>query len=422
MRVLVVGGGGREHAIVWKLVRHGHETFSAPGNAGIARLARCEDIRPLDSDGLVRFARRENVDLTIVGPEEPLVAGLADRFQSLGIPVFGPGSAGARLEGDKVFARELMLECGIPSPFFQTFDNYNLAVRYVRGCRFPLVIKAAGLAAGKGVVVAKSLEQAGVVLKEMMVEARFGAAGQRVVIEEHLEGEEASVIGVCDGERVAFLSPSQDHKRLLDGDEGPNTGGMGAYAPVPVMTAERRREVEEKVFAPLLSGLKRRGIEYRGAIYAGLMITPGGVKVLEFNCRLGDPEAQVVLPLLKDDFAGIALSCSEGRLATDTVKQAERWALCVVVAAPGYPGSYRKGITVSCDVIDSEQVLVFHAGTAVAEGRIVSTGGRVLGVTGIGQTLRQARDRAYAALEGVAFEGMHFRRDIGARGLAHLRI
>lgn len=407
---------------MWKLVRHGHDVFCAPGNAGVSRIARCEDVPPLDFDGLAGLARRERVDLTVVGPEEPLVAGLADRFRSLGLRVFGPGADGAKLEGDKGFARELMAEYGIPAPDFQVFDDYTQASRYVTGCRFPLVIKAAGLAAGKGVVVAKSLEEAGTALKEMMVDARFGEAGQRVVIEEYLEGEEVSVIGVCDGEKVRFLSPSQDHKRLLDGDDGPNTGGMGAYAPVPMMTPERRREVEEKVFVPLLAGLRRRGIEYRGAIYAGLMITRAGVRVLEFNCRLGDPEAQVILPLLEDDLGEVALACSEGRLDVDAVREAKCWALCVVAVAPGYPGSYRKGLMVSCDVGESEQVLVFHAGTALREGRIVSTGGRILGVTGIGETLQQARDRAYAALSGIRFEGMYFRKDIGARALAPLRI
>ncbi len=406
---------------MWKLVRHGHRVYCAPGNAGISRLAHCENIQPLDFDSLIRFARSERVDLVVVGPEEPLVAGLADRFRSSGFRVFGPGSDGARLEGDKAFGRELMAECGIPSPEFRIFDNYEMAVRHIRGCRFPPVIKAAGLAAGKGVVLPRTLEEAGTVLKEIMIDAKFGAAGQKVIVEERLEGEEVSVIGVCDGERTELLVPSQDHKRLLDGDEGPNTGGMGAYAPVPMMTPKLRREVEERVFLPLLRGLRRRGVDYRGAIYSGLMITSGGLKVLEFNCRLGDPETQVILPLLRDDLAEIALACSEGRLEANSVGHFERWALCVVATVQGYPGVYQKGLVVSCGAVESEQVVVFHAGTALDEGRIVSTGGRVLGVTGIGDTLQQARDVAYAALELVSFKGMYFRKDIGARGLAYLQ-
>lgn len=420
MRILVVGGGGREHAIVWSLARFHHELLCAPGNAGIARLAECVDVAAENVSALAELAESRRVDLTIVGPELPLVAGIGDEFRRRGLALFGPDRAGARLEGDKVFAKRLMQAQGIPTAGFAEFDDFEKARNYLRRGPVPVVVKAAGLAAGKGVVVARTREEAGQALQDMMVHGKLGDAGRTVVIEEWLEGEEASVIGLTDGKTVRYLRPSQDHKRLKDGDEGPNTGGMGAYAPAPAVSGEVERQVHEQVFEPLLAGLHSRGIDYRGVIYAGLMLTRDGVKVLEFNCRLGDPETQVILPLLESDLAGLTAACVEGRLGEAQLQCSGRWALCVVAAADGYPGRFRRELEITGDLNGTDGAIVFHAGTKAVEGRTVTNGGRVLGITGVGNSLAEARDRAYAAVARVRFEGMFYRQDIGARGLARL--
>jgi phosphoribosylamine--glycine ligase len=420
LRLLVVGGGGREHALVWRLAGFHPDVWCAPGNAGIAQRAECVGIDPLDTAGLVRLARQQRVDLTVVGPEAPLAAGLADEFGRQGLAVFGPTAAGARLEGDKAFTKQLMLEAAIPTAASAAFSDYQRALNHARAQRYPLVVKASGLAAGKGVVIVRTPAEAERVLAEMMIEARLGKAGSTVVLEEFLDGEEVSIIALCDGRVVKCLAPSQDHKRLLDNDEGPNTGGMGAYAPAPFATAGLLEQVDTLVFRPLLRALRERGIEYRGVIYAGLMLTGDGLKVLEFNCRFGDPEAQVILPLLEGDLAEMALACCEGRLDRVKVESLGRSALCVVAAAEGYPGSYRKGLAVSGDLAEGEDVVVFHAGTRQDGDRVVTAGGRVLGVTGIGDSLVQARDRAYRRLSRIHFEGMFHRQDIGARGIARL--
>jgi phosphoribosylamine--glycine ligase len=419
LRVLVVGGGGREHALAWHLANSGHQVFCAPGNAGIALVARCEPISAADLPGLTQFAIRQKVDLTIVGPEAPLVAGAADELERQGLRVFGPGQSGARIEGDKAFAKELMHAAGIPTARFQTFTDLDAARSYLGQHRLPVVVKASGLAAGKGVVVAETRPDAEQAVSDMLREGRYGEAGKVVVIEEFLEGEEVSMIGLCDGRSVQVLAPSQDHKRLLDGDKGPNTGGMGAYAPAPVMTAALQMEVQQKVFVPLLAEFARRDIDYRGVIYAGLILTSDGPSVLEFNCRFGDPETQVILPLLDGDLAELAMACIDGRLREQNLTpSSERAALCVVAAAEGYPGSYSKGMQITGDLVGRDGVVVFHAGTKLEESRTVTNGGRVLGVTGTGCSLAEARDRAYQALEGIRFPGMVYRRDIGARGLA----
>jgi len=420
MRILVVGGGGREHALVWTLARFHKELFCAPGNAGIAELAECVAIEPGDIPRLAEFARKQRIDLTVVGPEAPLVAGLADEFQRQGLAVFGPTRAGAQLEGDKAFAKRLMQELGIPTARFEVFDDVAKARRFLARQPERVVIKAAGLAAGKGVVVAQTRDEALVALNRFMVEGQLGPAGRTVVIEECLEGEEASIIGLCDGQTVRFLRPSQDHKRLLDNDQGPNTGGMGAYAPAPVVTPDMERRIEEWVFRPLLAGLRNKGIDYRGVIYAGMILTEQGPYVLEFNCRFGDPETQVILPLLEGDLAELLMACVLGRLAERAVRCSAKWALCVVAAAEGYPGAYRKGMVISGLEGVGEEVIVFHAGTKRVAGQVVTNGGRVLGVTGRGKTLQEARDRAYQALKGIWFEGMRFRSDIGVRGLTRL--
>ena len=419
MRVLVVGGGGREHALAWHLAGSGHQVFCAPGNAGIAHVAQCESVSADDVPGLTRLAVRQKIDLTVVGPEAPLVAGAADEFERQGLAVFGPRQSGARIEGDKAFAKEVMHAAGIPTAQFQTFTDFDAARNYLSQHRLPVVVKASGLAAGKGVVVAETRAEAEQAVSDMLCEGRYGEAGKVVVIEEFLQGEEVSMIGLCDGRSVQVLAPSQDHKRLLDGDKGPNTGGMGAYAPAPVMTAELQVTVQQKVFVPLLAEFARRDIDYRGVIYAGLILTADGPRVLEFNCRFGDPETQVILPLLDGDLAELAMACIDGSLQKQTLTPVvDRAALCVVAAAEGYPGSYSKGMPIAGDLVGSDGVIVFHAGTKFKDNHTVTSGGRVLGVTGIGRSLVDARQRAYRALEDVSFPGMVFRRDIGARGLA----
>jgi len=420
LRVLVVGGGGREHALVWHLANSNHQVLCAPGNAGITHIARCEPIPIVDLSGLTQLALKQKIDLTIVGPEGPLVAGAADEFERHGLKVLGPGMNGARIEGDKAFAKELMLAAGIPTAQFQAFTDFDAARDYVREQQLPVVVKASGLAAGKGVVIAETRHEAELAVSDMLLEGRYGDAGRVVVIEEFLQGEEVSMIGLCDGSSVQMLAPSQDHKRLLDGDEGPNTGGMGAYAPAPMMTSALQSEVQQKVFLPLLAEFARREIDYRGVIYAGMILTADGPRVLEFNCRFGDPETQVIMPLLDGDLAELAMACIDGRLREHKVAiAADRAALCVVAAAEGYPGSYHKGMQITGDLVGRDEAVVFHAGTRLDENRVVTNGGRVLGVTGIGHALAEARDRAYKTLERIHFQGMYYRRDIGARGLAH---
>ncbi len=423
MRVLVVGGGGREHALVWHLANSGHKVFCAPGNAGIAHVAQCESISATALPGLIQLAIRQKIDLTIVGPEAPLVAGAADEFERQGLRVLGPRQSGARIEGDKAFAKEVMHAAGIPTAGSRTFTDFDAARTFLSRHRLPVVVKASGLAAGKGVVVAETRPEAEQAVADMLREGRYGEAGKVVVIEEFLQGDEVSMIGLCDGRSVQVLAPSQDHKRLLDGDKGPNTGGMGAYAPAPVMTPALQSEVQQRVFVPLLAEFARRGIDYRGVIYAGMILTADGLRVLEFNCRLGDPETQVILPLLDGDLAELAIACIEGRLHEHVpTPTAGRAALCVVAAAEGYPGSYGKGMPITGDLVGRDGVVVFHAGTKLDENRIVTNGGRVLGVTGIGRSLAEARDRAYKALDEIHYPGMVYRWDIGARGLRELGV
>jgi phosphoribosylamine--glycine ligase len=415
--VLVVGGGGREHALAWHLANSGHRVFCAPGNAGIANIARCEPITAADLSGLTRFALKQETDLTIIGPEAPLAAGAADELERQGLKVLGPRMSGARIESDKAFAKELMLAAGIPTARFQTFTEFDPARNHVASQQLPVVVKASGLAAGKGVVVAETRQQAESALSDMLIQGRYGEAGKVVVIEEFLQGEEVSMIALCDGRSVQLLAPSQDHKRLLDNDQGPNTGGMGAYA--PAATPALQREVQQKVFLPLLAEFAKRDIVYRGVIYAGMILTADGPRVLEFNCRFGDPEAQVILPLLDSDLAELAMACIDGRLHEQKVTvAANRAALCVVAAAEGYPGSCPKGMQITGDLVGREGVVVFHSGTRLDESGVVTNGGRVLCVTGIGRALAEARERAYRALEQIHFRGMVYRRDIGARGLA----
>ncbi len=425
MRVLIVGGGGREHALAWKIAQSPGlaALYCAPGNAGIASVAGCVAIPVDNTAALLQWAREQRIDLTVVGPEAPLAAGLADAFRQSGLVVFGPGRAGSQLEGSKAWAKELMVAGGIPTAPFKVFEHYRTAYDYLQSRpEGPVVVKADGLAAGKGVTVARNRDEAAAALKRFMVENVFGAAGRRVVIENRLEGEEVTVLALTDGKNLALMPPSQDHKAAGEGDTGPNTGGMGAYSPVPVLTPELENRVEKQVFRPLLKELKRRGIDYRGVLYAGLMVSGGSLNVLEFNARFGDPETQVVLPRLKSDLLPLLAAAARGDLLS---VPAPVWhdnaAVCVVLASAGYPGAYRTGFAISgLEELERENrpgLAVFHAGTSRAEGGPVTAGGRVLGVTAWESSLSEAADRAYGAVERINFNGCFYRRDIAHRAL-----
>jgi phosphoribosylamine--glycine ligase len=420
MKLLVVGGGGREHTLVWKLKQSPfvEKIYCAPGNAGIAQEAECVPYQPDDLKGLVDFAKREGIDLTVVGPEAPLVAGIRDAFEAAGLKLFGPHANAAIIEGSKVFAKQLMAKYGIPTADFRVFRNPQEAISYVRELDHPCVVKADGLAAGKGVIVCSSRQEAEEAVHLIMEKKVFGKAGDAVVIEECLEGEEVSVLAFTDGETVIPMVASQDHKRVFDGDQGPNTGGMGAYSPAPVYTPEIHEEVCQKILFPVITALASEGRKYQGVIYAGLMITEKGPYVLEFNCRFGDPEAQVVIPRLRSDLVPVMEAVLEGRLHEVSLEWDQRAAVCVVLASGGYPGAYEKGKVIFGLEEVPPDVLVFHAGTARANGRFVTSGGRVLGVTGFGETIREAVSRTYQAVEKIYFEGMHYRRDIAHRALA----
>jgi len=420
LKVLVVGSGGREHALVWKIKQSPllREIYCAPGNAGIAGLAETAAIAADDVEGLCAFVLEKGIDLTVIGPEAALAAGLADRLQALGKDVFGVNAAAARLESSKEFAKRLMKKYHIPTADYAVFDDAEQAVAYVREKGAPLVVKADGLAAGKGVVVAMNEETAVSAVGAMLTDKMFGEAGGKVVIEEFLSGEEVSILAFCDGEHITPMVSAQDHKRAYDGDAGPNTGGMGAYSPAPVYTAELAAIVERDVLQATLAALKAEGIFFRGILYAGLMVTSEGPKVLEFNCRFGDPETQPVLARLKTDLLEIIQAILRGRLHEQKIEWHDEAAICVVMAAGGYPGAYEKGREISgLREAEAEGAVVFHAGTALKDGRIVSDGGRVLGVTAWAADLALARQKAYAALEKIDFPGGFYRRDIGHRAL-----
>ncbi len=427
MKILVVGGGGREHALCWKLAQSPRveKVYCAPGNAGIAEEEKCEcvPLDPFDFEALARFAEEKGVAFTVVGPEDPLARGLVDHFQEKGLRVFGPSAAAARIEASKVFTKELLARHGIPTAAFEVFDDPEAAKRYIEKKGAPIVVKADGLAAGKGVIVARTVEEAMAAVDRIMVEKAFGEAGKRVVIEECLQGEEASFMVITDGEVVLPLPTSQDHKPLLDGDQGPNTGGMGAYSPAPVVTPELAEEILETIMKPTIRALAKEGLPYLGVLYGGLMISDGRPYVLEFNCRFGDPEAQPVLMRLETDLVELIEAAFEGRLAECEVKVRPEAAVCVVLASGGYPGKYEKGKEIHglSEVARWPGVKVFHAGTARKDGRIVTAGGRVLGVTALGPDIPQAIRRAYEAVAKIHFENMHYRRDIGAKALKHLR-
>jgi phosphoribosylamine--glycine ligase len=417
MNILIVGSGGREHAIAVKLRRDdpGASIYVAPGNPGTEGPATNVPIPASDLAGLADFAAERSIDLTVVGPEQPLAEGIAGVFEAKGLPLFGPSAAAARIESSKAFSKQLMRDCGVPTAGFEIFTDFESAARYVSALEPPIVVKASGLAAGKGAIVAPSLDLALSALREMLLEDRFGDAGREVVIEEFMPGEELSVFFLCDGEDALPLVTSRDHKRRYDGDRGPNTGGMGAYAPVSDGTPELVERVRAEVAVPILRGLAERGCLYRGFLYAGLMLTPDGPKVVEFNCRLGDPEAQVVLPLtsgsLIEPMAAIARGEGAGSWTAGRVPGA---ALVTVVVSDGYPGPYPKGVPMELpDDLDPSQVRVYHAGTALREGQLVTAGGRVVGVTGLGADLAEAAARSREAAARVRFQGAAWRSDIG---------
>jgi phosphoribosylamine---glycine ligase len=421
MKILVIGSGGREHALIWKLSQSPEveKVYCAPGSAGISELSELVAISPDQIDKLADFAEQRKLDLTIVGPELPLTLGVSDLFQSRGLKIFGPNRAAARLEGSKAFAKEVMVNNGIPTASAGIFTDTESAKRYLTQHPGPCVVKADGLAAGKGVLICTSRQEAESAIDEILVQKAFGQAGEKVVIEEFLEGEEASFMALTDGEHVLPLPSSQDHKRVFDNDGGPNTGGMGAYSPAPVVTQAVHDRVLREVLRPLMAGLKREGILYRGVIYAGLMITKSGPKVLEFNARFGDPECQVIMMRLKSDLVPLLKATVNGTLRDVEPEWYEDPAVCVVLSAAGYPGSYEQGKEIRGleELKKWRQGFVFHAGTTKHHGAWQTSGGRVLGVTARGRDLAEAVDEVYRAITGISWDGMHYRKDIAQRAL-----
>jgi len=426
MRILVIGSGGREHALVKALAQSPNASalFAAPGNPGTAAHATNVDLASDDLDGLVAFAEDEDIDLTLVGPEQPLVDGIVDRFEEAGLRIVGPTADAARLEGSKAFADQFMARHGIPTADFRVFaaDEYDAAADYLDEVGAPIVVKADGLAAGKGAFVCATLEEAHDALDQIVQDRAFGAAGDRVVVEEKMEGEEVSVLALTDGTHYVLLPPSQDHKPIGEGGTGPNTGGMGAFAPAPLVDGQLLTRICREIIEPTLQGMQQEGTPYRGVLYCGLMITPDGPKVVEYNCRLGDPEAQVVLPLVASDLVEVLDSLADGQLQGGSLRTAPGSAACVVLASEGYPIEYETGreITGIAEAEALGDVSVIHAGTRRRDdGALVTDGGRVLGVTAQGPDLQSALDRAYEGVECVQFQGKTFRSDIGAKGLAH---
>ena len=421
MRILVVGGGGREHALCWKIAQSPlvDGLYAAPGNPGIAELAECVDIGAEDIPALTRFAADQRIDFVVVGPEVPLAAGLVDELGRIGIEAFGPTRAAAELEGSKAFAKEIMAKNGIPTARAGAYRDERDAHAHINGSEGPLVVKADGLAAGKGVIVCDTKAEAHEAIVRIMGDHEFGAAGSQVVIEDRLFGEEASVLAVTDGKTILTLESAQDHKPAFDGDTGPNTGGMGAYSPAPVVTPEMHREIERKVLVPTVHGMKRQGRRFRGCLYGGMMITKSGPMTLEFNVRFGDPETQPLMVRLKSDIVPILLASARGELNKVSLEWNPGVAVCVVMASGGYPGEYEKGAPIhGLDrVAGRDDVVVFHAGTRKERGQLVTNGGRVLGVTARGETVEDARRKAYEAVEQINFAGAHYRTDIAAKAL-----
>lgn len=421
MKILVIGSGGREHALVWKIARSPlvEKVYCAPGNPGTALLAENVDIKVDDLQGLLDFAMGECIDLTVVGPELPLSIGIVDLFEERGLTIFGARRDAAMIEASKAFAKDLMNKYGVPTAAYGVFEEVEKAVAFIDRAGLPIVIKADGLAAGKGVIIAASRDEAVATVKDMLSGNAFGEAGSRVVIEEFLTGEEASFLAFTDGKKILPLASAQDHKPVFDGDRGPNTGGMGAYSPAPVVTPAIHDKIMNEVMRRAVDGLASEGRPYRGVLYAGLMIDGGNIKTLEFNARFGDPECQPLLMRMKSDIVPILMSVARGDLGETTIQWHDKAAVCVVMASEGYPGGYRKGDEISGleEAAKIEDMVVFHAGTAVKEGKTMTAGGRVLGVTALGSTVRDAVDLAYRGVAAISWEGVHYRRDIGRKAL-----
>ncbi len=421
MKVLVIGGGGREHALAWKLrqSKKVDKVYCAPGNAGISDIAECVDIKADDIDALLDFVKYNWIDLTVVGPEVPLTAGIVDAFIKEERRICGPDMAGAQLEGSKIYAKDFMKKYGIPTAEYKSFSSFQQAEEYVRLKGAPIVVKADGLAAGKGVIVADTVDEAVDALRSIMTDRVFGDAGNRVIVEQCLKGEEVSFMILTDGETVVPLATSQDHKQIFDGDRGPNTGGMGAYSPAPILDEAMRKVVMETVIAPMMNGLARERMNFRGVIYVGLMICEGKPSVLEYNCRFGDPEAQPILMRLDSDLFDLLQATAEGRLKEVTVTWKAESAICVVLASKGYPGSYEKGVPIKgLDLFrDDKDVVVFHAGTRLNNDYVVTSGGRVLGVTALGKDIETAKENAYKAIDKIHFDGMQYRNDIADKAI-----
>lgn len=419
MKVLIVGGGGREHAIAWKISQSPKVSrlFCAPGNGGIASLAQCVPIKAMDIEGITSFAKSEGIDLAVVAPDDPLAAGMVDALEKAGVRAFGPVKAAAEIESSKVFSKNLMKKYGIPTAAYEVFDNADDALEYLRTCSYPTVVKADGLALGKGVIIAGNFDEAEKAVRSMMSDRIFGDAGNRVVIEEFLTGTEVSILAFTDGETLVPMISSQDHKRAMDNDMGPNTGGMGTFSPSRLYTAEVNDYCMKNIFMPTIEAMRKEGRRFKGVLYFGLILTADGPKVLEYNARFGDPETQVVLPHLKTDIIDIFEAIIDERLSGINIEWENRSAVCVILASGGYPGKYVTGLEIT-GINEAEKdpsVIVFHAGTKLEAGKYYTAGGRVLGVTAVADTIDDARAKAYAAVGKIKFEGMHYRKDIGIK-------
>ncbi|MBS4914301.1 MAG: phosphoribosylamine--glycine ligase [Veillonella sp.] len=423
MKVCVIGSGGREHALAWRLQASPsvEAVYALPGSKAMEEVAVCAPVKWEDSEAVVAYVKEHNIDLVVIGPEAPLVAGLSDVLRDAGIAVFGPSKGAAQLEGSKVFAKDLMKKYNIPTAAYGVFTDVAAAKQFIDEVGAPIVVKADGLAAGKGVVVAMTVDEAYAAVEDMLAGNRFGEAGHTVVIEEFMDGEEASLLAFADGHKAVPMISSQDHKRIFDGDKGPNTGGMGTYAPAPVMTDELLKIAQDTILTPMIDALKQEGLPYVGCLYAGLMITDKGPRVVEFNARFGDPETQVVLPLFKGDLGKVMMDCANGTLNADDVVWHDGAAACVILASKGYPETSHKGDVISGDVVShSDTSVVFHSGTAWRDGHFETAGGRVLGVVGMGSTLQSALDVAYDRVGQITFDGAQYRKDIGRKAFKHL--
>ena len=422
MKVLVIGSGGREHALAWRLSQSESvtEVYAIPGNDGMADVATIVPVK--ENEDILDFARLMEIDLTVAGPETVLTQGLANRFEEAGIPFFGPSKEAAKIEGSKGYAKALMKKYNIPTAAYEIFTDEDKAVEYVKAHpKYPMVIKADGLASGKGVIIAMNEEEAIRTVKDMLEGHTFGGAGKSLVIEEFMTGEEASMLCFADGKNVVPMISSQDHKRIGDGDVGPNTGGMGAYAPAPIMTESMIERVKKEILVPIMDAMAKEGHPFKGCLYAGLMITKEGPKVVEFNCRFGDPETEAVLPLFDGDLAEVMLACAKGNLKAEDVKWKKAYAVDVVIASEGYPGNHTNGDVIT-GLADAQKLgcLIFHAGTKKKNGKYVTNGGRVINVVAVAETLEEAKEKAYQGVSKIKWRGMQYRRDIAAKGLAHL--